>query len=260
MVEEPTAQAVTAAVETSPAATPQAESAPAEATRPPEATPQPAAEPAQVATPAQTAKRLRDVLRENPEYQREYDELVNQRVQKVASKKDREAEKARLSRAVEDVPEALQYAQERKQVLEAEDAAETTHTAKWQAVTETIQETGKRDPDWARDHDEAVAANRKEADELFAQDPERYQDWIDGKIFGLRVQREVDKQLKERLPVLVEARTTDQVNKALQGVPIVPLDSSGAGGVPTVAELENMSAKEYAAVREKVLANLDRYR
>jgi hypothetical protein len=43
------------------------------------------------------------------------------------------------------------------------------------------------------------------------------------------VSREVEKQIKERLPVLVEAAATDRVNKELQNVPRLPDGSGGPG-------------------------------
>lgn len=144
---------------------------------------------------------------------------------RLVQKLEKQAEKKRLAKAAEDPVEALSYAQERKSAIDAEETA----ASKWTAVTEHIITTARDNPDWGKDYEEVLAANRKEADALFAKDPDKFEAWIDEKIYSLRVSREVEKQIKERLPVLVEAAATDRVNKELQNVPRLPDGSGGPG-------------------------------
>jgi hypothetical protein len=164
----------------------------------------------------------------------------------------RDFEKQRLSKAAEDPVEALTYAQERKQALDSEDAATTGLQAKWQSVTDNISTTARDDPDWAKDYEEVVSGNRKEADKLFATDPDKFEKWVDKQIYAMNVKREVDKALKERLPTLVEAQATDRTNAALRNMP-VPLTGNGAaGGRFTLEQIERMDSATFAANEEAI--------
>jgi hypothetical protein len=190
-----------------------------------------AVEPSKAETPAAVEPSKAEAVdyRELYEKDHAFKQFVEGRAGDIAKrlvqKLEKQAEKKRLAKAAEDPVEALSYAQERKSAIDAEEMA----ASKWTAVTEHIINTARDNPDWGKDYEEVLAANRKEADALFAKDPDKFEAWIDEKIYSLRVSREVEKQIKERLPVLVEAAATDRVNKELQNVPRLPDGSGGPG-------------------------------
>jgi hypothetical protein len=231
-VDQDTSTAAVTAQE-SEAAAPIAEAAPA--TETPSSAGQaetPAAvEPSKAETPAAVEPSKAEAVdyRELYEKDHAFKQFVEGRAGDIAKrlvqKLEKQAEKKRLAKAAEDPVEALSYAQERKNAIDAEETA----ASKWTAVTEHIINTARDNPDWGKDYEEVLAANRKEADALFAKDPDKFEAWIDEKIYSLRVSREVEKQIKERLPVLVEAAATDRVNKELQNVPRLPDGSGGPG-------------------------------
>jgi len=235
-----------------------AETTPDAATQAAEATPTTPEDAGQVDQSPPTRKSLRELLAEDPELQREYDEDHNRRIQKANSKRDRELEKQRLTRAVEDPVEALTLAQERKQKLDTEDAAETGLTAKWAAVDANVKATAKENPSWGEDYETVVAANRKEANELFAKDPDAYEKWIDKQIYKLDVKREVEKDRKERMPTLVEAASLDKTNQALRNVPQLPTGNGGTSDAALLASVNNMSGQEYLANKERIYAAIRR--
>lgn len=148
---------------------------------------------------------------------------------KLTAKLERQFEKQRLAKAVDEPVEALTYVQERKSAMDAEDSAEAGLTAKWAAVKASVEATAKEDPSWGEDYQAVVDANRREADTLYGASPEKFEKWVDKQIYQLHLKREVDKAIKERLPTLVEAAATDKVNKAMGNYPQMPIGNGGAG-------------------------------
>lgn len=254
MTDESTGQVMTP-VEASQTATPSVEITPSAAIQTPEATPEDAG---QVDQSPPTRKGLKELLAADPELQREYDEDHNRRIQKATSKLEKKHELEKLTRAAEDPVLSLTDTQERKAALEKELAADTGLQSKWGSITADVNETAAKNPKWKDDYAAVLEANRKEADNLFATDPDKYRDWVDEKIEDLRVERRFDKAIKERLPTLVEAGITDHDNKRMQGLPEMPIGNGGTSDAALLASVKNMSGQEYLANKERIYAAIRR--
>ena len=225
-----------------------AETTPDAATQAAEATPQ---EPTTVETPTLSPKdRLREALKD-PEIEKAYREHLNAEAQRIANKT---LKRERLSHAKDDPVASLEYTQKEWESEEAEHTATTGLQTKWAGLTETVRETAASNPDWGKDYQEVVDANRKEANNLFANDPDKYQQWVDDKIYELRVDRKVTAKLKEQMPTLVEAASLDKTNQALRNVPQLPTGNGGTSDAALLASVNNMSGQEYLANKERIYA------
>lgn len=247
-MEEPNAASMTAQ-ESAPAAAPSNEAAPPTET-PPSAGQTDTASVAveQPATQQQLPLDYKALYEKDVAFKQFVEGRAGDIAKRLSDKLQKQLEKQRLAKAAEDPVEALSYAQERKQAIEAED----TVAGKWQAVTDSIQATARENPDWGKDYDEVIEANRKEADKIFATDPEKFERWVDKKIYELTVKREVEKALKEKVPTLVEAAALDKTARALKDVPRLPDGTSGGGTRFTLEQIAAMDPATYKANEEAI--------
>ena len=208
--------------------------------------------PAAVESPKPEAVDYRALYEKDPALKQFIEGRAGDIAKRQTDRLKRDFEKQRLSKAAEDPVEALTYAQERKATLDSEDSVTTGLQAKWQSVSENISTTARDDPDWGKDYQEVVEKNRKEADKLYATDPDKFEKWVDKQIYQLNVTREVDKALKERLPTLVEAQATDRVNAALRNTPALPTGNAGDAGRFTLEQIQNMDPATFARNEEAI--------
>lgn len=167
-------------------------------------------------------------------------QIAQKQAEKARRESEREAQKARLTRAAEEPVEALEYAQEQLSSIQ-----------RWDTVKATIEATARENPQWAADYSQMVAENQAEADKIYATDPEAYEKWVDQKIYDARIQREVEKRIKNDMPTLVAARLTEELNKRALGEPVFPTGNGGAARF-TLAQIERMDSATFKANEEAI--------
>ncbi len=205
--------------------------------------------------PSQAEKKdYRQLYREDPEFKSWYDEDVNRRVQKIISKQERKAEREKLMRAVEDPVAAIEYAQSRKQTVDAEDAAESTASEIQTQAKEAVQALVNR-PGWTDLYaDLYKAEGRAKMDERFFKDPAAFVDWVEEKLLDAMADRRAEERAKKIAPEIAKGLALSEVNEKLKGVP-VPLMATGmVSDESLLASVKSMSPAEYRANRERILA------
>jgi hypothetical protein len=210
------------------------------------------------ATEAQAAKAATpeidvDALLSHEKVQARIQAEADRLAQKRLAKERQKLEHQRLSKAAEDPSLALEYAQERKAELDQAVNAESAANARAQAVNAALQRKWAN-KEWAEDYNAVVKANAEEADQIYSRDPDGYLDWVQDKISDLRVERRVEKALKEKLPVVARAEAANMTNQALQSVPVPPTGNGASGDMALLSRVKDMSASEYAANRDKIMA------
>jgi len=171
---------------------------------------------------------------------------------------DRKAELQRLTKAADDPVLSLEDSRERLGTLKAEMGAEDGLQAKRAGLERLIQQTAHDDPEWGKDYEQVISDNPKEAGELFHSDPDKFQAWADKKIYKLNLKRDVDKELKDRMPTLVEAAAMDKTNQAMGNLPQMPIGNGGTSDTALLASVKNMSGQEYLANKERIYAAIRR--
>ncbi len=258
MAEELAAQAMTAVTETVSKPGQAAETAPSEPQPQAAAPSEPRAdEPAQTQAPP-NKRPLRELLREDPDYQAEFERELNAKVQKALAKRQREWERQQLSRAAEDPSVAIEYAQAKKQEIERALSQEESR-ARIEAEVRQELFVYAEDPEWKDAYEQLRTSKRDEFNARWREDPAGFARWADRLVQKTLRERAVEQAIKEKLPVVAKAEATHMTAAALQKVPVPPTGSGASGDMALLARVKEMSAAEYAANRDKIFAALKRH-
>lgn len=219
-------------------------------------TEQPTEQAAEQTQQAPERKSLKQLLSEDVELRNEAEREIHRRAQQIAAKLTRKSE---LKRAVDDPTISLELHQQELSSLEAEDARGTQLDDVRTGATKWV-ETSLKKGEWREAYGELYGKERAKLDGLFTTDPQGFMDYVDEQVDELRLAKKAEVIGRKLAKEIAEGLTTSRVNEALKGVPVPPNAGGASSGLPSLREIENMSSDEYAKHRDKVLANLDRYR
>jgi len=196
-------------------------------------------------------KRLMDLIKEDPEYAREFEVEVNRRAQRIA---DKRLKKAELQRAKDDPIAAQELVSREYQSLEEEEKQAQTALSARSQVRARLETLFREDADYRELASEVYKREgRQKIDERFMSDPEGFEAWLDREVWKLSAKREAERIARELAPEIAKGLAMSEVNEKLRSTPVPPSAAGvSASDEALLASVASMTLEEYRAKRQAI--------